>query len=210
MGKATSKRAFVKTWGPKGYRENFVVYEKQCGLTEEQIVEACIYPYADFNSTALEIGCGGGFWLENYLVPLFKNAIGIDLLPNPYLDGIDCTYIEAPDQDYSCYGVADQSIDFVWSFGVFCHLPIDAIQAYLESAVRVLKPGGEAVLFFSNTEQRGTNKNPGYSYSGDQGRVGWTKNDWKKTEQLMTKAGFTKVTDLLPGHGNTLAYGKKP
>ncbi len=175
-------------------------------------VDKCLRPYFCGYYSCLEIGCGGGYWMENYLISNFKHTIGIDVLPKLELDSVftPYNYIEAPDQDYSCYGVQDESIDFIWSFGVFCHLPLHATLKYLEGCIRVLKPGGQAVLFFSNTDRRDKDLHRPLEFTGDTHKVGWCKNNWAQTKKMMTKAGFVGIKDILPDHGNTMAYGEKP
>ena len=59
-------------------------------------------------------------------------------------------YIELPDRDYNCTGVEDESIDFAFSFGVFCHLPNSANETYVNSIYKKLKVGGVALLAFAD------------------------------------------------------------
>jgi len=58
--------------------------------------------------------------------------------------------MELSDRDYECTGVADDSVDFVFSFGVFCHLPNSALRTYLSSIYRKLKPGGTGLIMFAD------------------------------------------------------------
>ena len=199
-----TKQAFLDTW-PGGYRENFEVYSMTSGKSEEELVSKCLTPFLNAEHTALEIGCGGGYWPENYLVPGFKRVIGIDLLPECPFKHPNFFYTEAGNQDYACGWVGDASVDFVWSFGVFCHLPLEAIAEYVASAFRVLKPGGRAVLYFSNDDRR-----PGVS--GDStadGGIMWCRNDVKTSMKLMKDAGFTGITDLFPELHDTMLTGVK-
>jgi len=53
-------------------------------------------------------------------------------------------------QDYSCTGVPDSSINFAFAYNVFCHLSNEAIKEYLESVNRVLRPGGDFVFMLSS------------------------------------------------------------
>ena len=43
-------------------------------------------------------------------------------------------------------GVADASVDFVWSYDSFVHMPEDVIASYLREIHRVLVPGGRAIV----------------------------------------------------------------
>ena len=189
-----AKSEFVGTWGKAGYRENFEVYSKQSGVSEREIVDTCLSPHFNKEHSALEIGCGGGYWPGNYLCGNFAHVTGLDVLPGEPFSAPNFTYIEVPDRDYSCHGVPDESIDFVWSFGVFCHLNLSSIQAYLKSVYRVLKHGGKASLYFSNNDRRpgcATIVNP---TSG----ILWCNNDIPTTFAMLEKAGFKNPVDLIP------------
>ena len=47
-------------------------------------------------------------------------------------------------------GITDLSIDFIFSFGIFVHLDVDIIEAYLGNMRRVLKPTGCATIQYSD------------------------------------------------------------
>jgi hypothetical protein len=61
-----SKEVFLKTWNG-GYRENWAVYGKASGKSEEEVVSRCLAPFYDSEKTCLEIGCGLAFWTDKYL-----------------------------------------------------------------------------------------------------------------------------------------------
>lgn len=205
-----TKQAFLATW-PGGYTENFDVYERVTGGKEDDIVARCIEPFSLADGTALEIGCGNGFWVNRHLLPRFAKVIGIDLIPSGWVV-VPCErfeYIEVPDRNYECHGIADSSIDFAWSFGCFCHLTLESVSKYLTAIIRVLKPGAKASLFFSNTERRpcsGTEQNS--NFDSDK-HIIWCENNWKVTSDLMTSCGFENVLDLMPKHKDTMAFGQK-
>ena len=95
--------------------------------------------------TALEIGCGMGR-MTAVFAQEFGEVVGIDVSPEMvqkarargvpgarYLLGSGCDLA----------GVADSSVDFVFSYIVFQHIPEEAmILRYFEEAGRVLRPGG--------------------------------------------------------------------
>jgi ubiquinone/menaquinone biosynthesis C-methylase UbiE len=60
-------------------------------------------------------------------------------------------------------GIADSSIDFVFSFGVFVHLEFDIIEGYLSEIRRVLKPGGTAVIQYSDKSKPMAQSNQGFA-----------------------------------------------
>lgn len=98
-------------------------------------------------SKALEIGCGPG----RLLLPLsadFLHVSGIDVssemieMANRNLaDTPNAEARAATGSDLSDF--ADASMDFVYSYAVFQHIPSrDVVLNYLREAVRVLRPGG--------------------------------------------------------------------
>ena len=209
-----TKKAFLNTW-PGGYRENFEVFQKQCGASEQEVVDICLRPHFHQGHSALEVGCGGMFWVENYLLPNFRHVYAIDLIPATdecvtRNSGKNFSYIEAGDRDYSLSAIPDNSIDFVWSFGVFCHLPLFASEAYAKSIFRVLKPGGTASLFYSNTDRRPGSGSKMAPETNPDSSVFWCENNWETTEKMLREVGFVDAVDLMPNHCNTMAGLRKP
>lgn len=201
---APSKKAFLEAW-PGGYGENWSVYGKLSGVSEDQLVSKTLSPFFNKEHVAMEIGCGIGFWVNKYLCPNFQSVVGLDLLPLVNSEHPNFRYIEVPDRNYDCFGVEDDSIDFCWSFGCFCHIPIDCIQKYLNSIFRKLKRGGSASLYFSNMERR-----PGVcSVHNNEDQIIWVENDMETTIRMMESAGFTCVTDLMPELFDSMVHGKK-
>ena len=200
-----TKTNFTGMWGSAGYREKFEVYSRpdKGGVSEKAVVDKCLRPFLNKNHTCLEIGCGGGFWIDNYLSDGFKEVIGIDVVPITGTENRKSfRFIEVPDKDYSCYGVEDGSIDFVWSFGVFCHIRKDKIAEYVKSAHRVLKDGGMASLFFPCNDRRGS-KSPSSEEST------WESFSIKEAMLAMEDAGFTDIYDPIPSMRDLQLIGTK-
>ena len=51
---------------------------------------------------------------------------------------------------FDCKNIKDESIDFSFSFGVFCHLSHSACESYLKDVFRILKKGGTAIFMYSD------------------------------------------------------------
>ena len=210
MSTDTSKSAFIKTW-VGGYSEGFEGYPKGA---RDQIVATCLAPFYDKTHTALEIGCGRGFWVVNYLIPNFAHVICLDVIPKPTeLAGLPITYIELPDRTFDGVGVPDASIDFIWSFGLFCHLSGAACKEYLRSIYRMLKPTGRAVVMFGNWTRHHLHRSPLRDEScadsrEDNDDVIWYYCDHVLAQRWCEAAGF-KFKDLIPDHRDTLAYLEK-
>ena len=96
----------------------------------------------------LEIGCGTGRMTE-FFARNFKHVVGIDIAAEMLTQGAarlaDVDNIEWLETDGSSIPLPDSSIDFVFSFIVFQHIPSRSIiTSYFREIHRVLKPGGGA------------------------------------------------------------------
>ncbi len=95
--------------------------------------------------TALEIGCGVGR-ITRSLLEDFGRVIGVDV--SPEMIGLvkahgwpRATFFAVSGRDLA--EVESESVDFVFSFAVFQHVPDkDAILHYFQETARVLRPGG--------------------------------------------------------------------
>lgn len=172
-----TKDEFINFWGKNGYTETWDGYEKNW---TPEIMEM-INQHVTKDSVVLEIGCGSGYW-TNRIQPLCKKMYAIDLIPKPNIENI--TYIENEDHEYKCKTIEDESIDFVFSFGVFCHLSLSACDEYLKDIIRVLKPNGKALLMYG--DESGLQKqfrDPNLTCEA----VGWKYNTYKDTMYMISK-----------------------
>lgn len=173
-----TKNEFVKFWGEGGYVETWSGYEKDWSPEIMTVVKQCITS----GSTVLEVGCGGGYW-TNRIQPLCGRMYAIDVIPRPAIDS-RIIYIENMNQAYTCTRIDDESIDFVFCFGVFCHMSLAACDEYLRDIVRVLKPNGKALLMYGDEAGlRKHFKNPTLTCE----QVGWKHNTYEETMNLVEK-----------------------
>ena len=117
---------------------------------KSSLVETFLSPYVSGETDALEIAPGHGRWADT-LTASARTTTLVDLSPSciafckeRFGDRDGVTYIV--NDGLSLPGVADDSIDFAWSFDSFVHMQPDVVAAYLHELARVLRPGGLAVI----------------------------------------------------------------
>jgi SAM-dependent methyltransferase len=142
-----TKDEFLKMWGTSGYLETWDGHGKNWSPEIKKIVLDQIG--FDKSKISLEIGCGAGYW-TNFLNEHSKKTFAIDLIPRPINIHYEVEYIENDNQQFNCNYIESESIDFVFSFGVFCHLSLGANDEYLMDILRVLKKNGKALLFYGD------------------------------------------------------------
>jgi cyclopropane fatty-acyl-phospholipid synthase-like methyltransferase len=210
----TDAEVFNAIW-PGGYEESFEGYTNN-GVSKysRNDIENLIRPFYNKEHVCLEIGCGGGMWTRNYLVPNFKHVICLDVVPKKFK--ADCTYIQLANKDFFCSGVEDNSIDFVFSYGVFCHLSSEAQEEYLKNLFHKMKSGAQAFILFANFDRHPDhmNQNEEYIRQYKQTNVSpnggsWFYMDLDLCKKIITKAGFSDFQDLIPDFRDTLAYFRK-
>jgi SAM-dependent methyltransferase len=140
-------------WSSRGEEWN-VSEEWKRGL----IVEV-LRPSMPAGGALLEIGPGGGRWTEELaaragrLVLVEVTPRALDLCRARLGERLDVEYVLSGGCDFP--GVADRSIDGVWSFDVLVHVaPLDQA-GYLTEIARVLRPGGVAALHHADGRNRG-------------------------------------------------------
>lgn len=114
-----------------------------------------IEPFFERCPVMLEIGPGGGRFTE-VLLPKCETLIAVDTSSN-MLEllrrrfGDDERLVLQLGDGHGLEAVADESVDGIFSYGVFVHLQHWDIYNYLTEFRRVLKPGGKALVQHSNT-----------------------------------------------------------
>lgn len=108
---------------------------------------------APFDKDALEIGYGGGRLIQASC-RFFRKVIGIDIHAHKEMVGEllhrqGVENFELHQTDGLSFPLADQSVDFAYSFIVLQHLPtIAALEANLADLHRVMRPGAVGILYF--------------------------------------------------------------
>lgn len=191
------KEFFVRTWGKDGYYENF-----SYGVGIERVCERCLYPFVNSTVRVLEIGSGGGVFSQRIWSKAGEFTC-IDVIPKPDNFPPSVNYIELDNQDFNCTGVSNNSIDFAFSYNVFCHFSNDAIKKYLTSVNRILRPGGDFVFMLSSYglasgQELGTMLPMGH-FAQDE-----------RTLSLVIGEGWEVISpNMIPEHRDIIIYLKK-
>jgi cyclopropane fatty-acyl-phospholipid synthase-like methyltransferase len=208
-----SKQEFIGAWGTTGFIEDFSAYKAE---HKDQIVSELSKHY-NSESSCLEIGCGSGMWTREFLAPNFGRVVALDILPRETINllkdpPINVKYIELGDRDYNCTGVEDNSVDFVFSFGVFCHFPNSGAQTYINSIYDKLKPGGTGLIMFSdfhrhfkysavhfdNEKSLMSDCNLQDKYRETEVFGGWYWNDMETIGKIFRNSPFNLYQDVTP------------
>ena len=125
---------------------------------KRSVVRTFIAPNVRRRFTVLEIGPGRGRWSRK-IAERCRELILVDLSPSCIdhcreLFGEDGNVTYVVGDGRSLPGVADGSVDFVWSYDAFVHMDPGTIAAYFAEIERVLRPGGKAVIHHSGRRHR--------------------------------------------------------
>jgi|SRR5271169_2293428 len=124
-----------------------------------------VLPYVNSEHVALEIGPGGGRWTR-YLLgfgQLYVVDYHAELLRElkRNFNQANVRFIKNSGADFP--GVSDGSIDFLFSFDCFVHLDMHLIETYLKNIGRILRPGGNALIHYSDKSKVKAQMNPDFS-----------------------------------------------
>jgi hypothetical protein len=116
---------------------------------------ACIRPYVHGRTVALEIGPGRGAWSKTILRRNPAKLYAVDAAPAEHTRfweyvGRDprVEYIVA--RDFTLSNIPNSSVDFFFSFGVFCHLRPEMCAAYVGSLASKMCPGANGFLMIAD------------------------------------------------------------
>ncbi|HZN88683.1 MAG TPA: class I SAM-dependent methyltransferase [Thermoleophilaceae bacterium] len=126
---------------------------------KQSLVDEVLLDLIPEGASVLEIGPGAGRW-SVVLAPRAERLVLVDVTPRVLEvcrerlgDLAHVSYVRSSGSDLP--GVADASIDAVWSFDVFVHVaPLDQA-GYLAEIARVLRPGGTAAIHHADGRNRG-------------------------------------------------------
>lgn len=117
---------------------------------KQSLIDDVMLRHVKPRTTVLEIGPGAGRWTAA-LQPVAGHLIVVDL-SDRCIDICRQRFAGATNMEFhvndgeSLAAVNNGSVDVVWSFDVFVHIAVPAIDAYVLEIARVLRPGGRAVI----------------------------------------------------------------
>ena len=119
---------------------------------------ACIKPYVRPETTVLEIGPGRGGWTRSILHCNPKKIFALDAAPPEHTGfweyvGRDPRISYITVKDFTLSDVPSNSIDYFFSFGVFCHIPPALGKEYLINLFSRMKPGAHGFLMVADFEK---------------------------------------------------------
>jgi len=140
-----------------------------------------VLPYVKADHVALEIGPGGGRWTRyllgfgrlyviDYHAELLRELRERFNKPNMH-------FIVNNGADFP--GVPEGSVDYVISVACFVHLEPNIIATYLKNILKILKPGGNAFITYSDKTKIGGQLNDSFS-----------ENSPARMREMVTQAGF--------------------
>lgn len=135
------------TYGVYGY--NSILYT---------VYSACIRPYITASTVVLEIGPGRGAWSKTFLHRNCRKLYAVDVADPAHTHfwdyvGRDSRAEYLVVNNLLLAGVPDDSIDFFFSFGVFCHLKPEMCEEYLLAIFRKMKHGSRGFLMIADFDK---------------------------------------------------------
>lgn len=118
----------------------------------ERRVMGLVEPWLHSGTRALEIGPGGGKWTVR-LAPRVSSLVVFDVAEAMLertkrrceAEGFRHVSFVLGDGN-ALSGLADESLDLVFSYDVFVHIALEDTVAYIDDLARVLTPGGVAIV----------------------------------------------------------------
>jgi Methyltransferase domain len=122
------------------------------------IYQACIHPYINETTAVAEIGPGRGAWTKTMLDA--REIFCLDALSAEHngfweyvapADRDKISYFQV--SDFSCFDLPDNYFDFLFSFGVFCHITWEGQKEYYRNLFPKLKSGATGVVMFADFDK---------------------------------------------------------
>lgn len=114
------------------------------------VIESILKKHVPAGGYVVEIGPGGGRW-TGHLIERADSLLGVDISEScvqvcheKFASTGKVTFAVGSGNDLS--GVADSSVDTLWSFDVFVHINQAEVERYADEFRRVFKPGAVGII----------------------------------------------------------------
>jgi hypothetical protein len=122
------------------------------------VYEECIKNFINSKLNVLEIGPGHGAWTKCILKLNPKHLSCVDALSaehNKFWQNVghnkNVSYFQV--NDFSLNEIDDDSLDFVFSFGVFCHISPILCYEYFKNLYKKLRSGAQGFIMYSDYDK---------------------------------------------------------
>ena len=122
------------------------------------IYQVCIRPHVSADSKVLEIGPGRGAWTKTMLAAKEIWCLDVNSAEHngfwPYVGEENrrkLRYLQV--SDFSCGDLPDEHFDFLFSFGTFCHIPVEGQRLYFQNLLGKMRRGGLAAIMIGDYDK---------------------------------------------------------
>lgn len=143
---ATMNREIWNHWDWSAGGEEWTLSE----AWKESLLRCVLHRNISAGVHVLEIGPGAGRWTEAllqkaaHLTSVDISEACVNLCREKFKNAANATFLVTQGNELS--GVADQSVDALWSFDVFVHINQADVAKYVQEFHRVLRPGAIGVI----------------------------------------------------------------
>lgn len=166
------------------------------------VLDEFLLPFVHPDRVGVEIGPGGGRWTRYllacgrlYAVDFYQELLD-ELARNFRVPGL--SFVKNTGTDFPLIEL--ESVDLVFSFGVFVHLDMPIIESYLDSIKTIIRPGADVIIQYSDKTKEAARANLTFS-----------DNDPTRMCALLTNRGYRIIRedrDRLP-HSSIVHFTKE-
>jgi hypothetical protein len=122
------------------------------------IYQVCIRPNVGPDSHVLEIGPGRGAWTKTMLAAKEVWCLDVNTAEhNGFWSHVGeesrgkVRYLRV--SDFSCAELPEAHFDFLFSFGTFCHIPVDGQRTYFRNLLGKMRKGATAAIMVADYDK---------------------------------------------------------
>ena len=121
-------------------------------------IRLCIKPHVGPGTNVLEIGPGRGAWTKAMLAANEIWCLDVNAAEhNGFWAHVGeenrhkVRYLQV--DDFSCAGLPDEHFDFLFSYGTFCHVPIEGQRLYIRNLLGKMRRGAAAAIMIGDFDK---------------------------------------------------------